>query len=214
MEETLTGDRASAQVGGAGGPIGRVEYWVMLSLLISLGVADTVLCTVNLYYYTDTYAQFFNQVRGNLRRRALPRLLFVHLPVVLTHHAISPPPRRSFTLPRRAHQGTGIVYIIVSIPIVLYRRRRRSLAEAAAAGGLSSLQQLSSSAGGGGGGGDGRPSPPLWVLVCIGCLNGTGNFFAAIGANQLASLSKHTPADPSFQPSFEAARSSRLPNQH
>ena len=71
MEESLIGDRASAQVGGAGGPIGRVEYWVMLSLLISLGVADTVLCTVNLYYYTDTYAQFFNQVRGNLRRRAL-----------------------------------------------------------------------------------------------------------------------------------------------
>ena len=55
-------------------PIPRNEYAVMLMTLVVLTVADTVLCTVNLYYYTDTYAQFFNQVRGNLRRRALPRL--------------------------------------------------------------------------------------------------------------------------------------------
>ena len=52
------------------------EQAILLALLVVLTVADTVLCTVNLYYYTDTYAQYFNQ-------------------------------------------GTGAVYILVSIPIVL-----------------------------------------------------------------------------------------------
>ena len=35
-----------------------------LLCLIVLTVADTVLCTVALYYYTDTYAQYFNQGTG------------------------------------------------------------------------------------------------------------------------------------------------------
>ncbi len=35
--------------------MGAGEYWATLIALIVLTVADTVLCTVNLYYYTDTY---------------------------------------------------------------------------------------------------------------------------------------------------------------
>ena len=144
MEEPLTGtllgekspDRAAHGNGGAA-PIGQLEHTGMLLLLICLSVANTVLCTVNLYYYTDTYAQFFNQ-------------------------------------------ETGVVYIFVSIPIVLHRsRRRRQLKAAQTHAGNGSLQ-------GGATTDEGllqvKPPPPLWVLVCIGCLNGTGNFFAAVGA--------------------------------
>ena len=61
----------------------RPADWLTLGALIVLTVADTVLCTVNLYYYTDTYAQYFNQ-------------------------------------------GTGAVYILVSIPIVLYNRAQQA----------------------------------------------------------------------------------------
>jgi drug/metabolite transporter (DMT)-like permease len=117
-------------------PMSRSEYSMMLGALIVLTVADTVLCSVNLYYYTDVYAQFFNQ-------------------------------------------GTGFVYILVSIPIVLFRRRRQQQLDAAQQGQLQQglLNQPLR-----------KPGPPLWVLVAIGALNGTGNFFNAIG-------SPHTRAD-------------------
>lgn len=109
-------------------PIPRNEYAVMLMTLVVLTVADTVLCTVNLYYYTEVYAQFFNQ-------------------------------------------GTGIVYILVSIPIVVIRRRWQKERE----GRQGQLQGLLNQPAP-------KPGPPLWILICIGALNGTGNFFNAVGS--------------------------------
>ena len=108
----------------------RCADWLTLTALIALTVADTVLCTVNLYYYTDTYAQYFNQ-------------------------------------------GTGAVYILVSIPIVLYNRaqqkRRRRERDSSQLQGLLGKEVE-------------KPGPPLWILIAIGALNGTGNFFNAIGS--------------------------------
>ena len=43
-----------AGMDGGGDAMGAGEYWATLCALIALTVADTVLCTVNLYYYTDT----------------------------------------------------------------------------------------------------------------------------------------------------------------
>ncbi len=72
------------------------------------------------------------------------------------------------------NQGTGAVYILVSIPIVLYnraqQRRRREERES------SQLQGLLVK------GDEEKPGPPLWILIAIGALNGTGNFFNAIGS--------------------------------
>ena len=99
------------------------EQAILLALLVVLTVADTVLCTVNLYYYTDTYAQYFNQ-------------------------------------------GTGAVYILVSIPIVLYQRCRRRRQQGAGQLQLAGLLPKEE-----------KPGPPLWILIAIGAMNGTGNFF-------------------------------------
>ena len=66
------------------------------------------------------------------------------------------------------------MYILVSIPIVLYnraqQRRRREERES------SQLQGLLVK------GDEEKPGPPLWILIAIGALNGTGNFFNAIGS--------------------------------
>ena len=139
MSLSLKSPRREA-VGSPGSvPVPACADALTLTALIVLTVADTVLCTVNLYYYTDTYAQYFNQ-------------------------------------------GTGAVYIVVSVPIVLYNRwkKNRRIAQRE----QSQLQGLlpGSKRGGGGGDADGeRPGPPLWILIAIGALNGTGNFFNAIG---------------------------------
>eukprot|EP01051_Picozoa_sp_SAG22_P019248 SAG22_NODE_3496_length_1681_cov_5.011378_1_plen_175_part_10 len=128
-------------VAAAGGhePMAPVFYGTMLAVLIVLTVADTVLCTVNLHFYTETYAQYFNQ-------------------------------------------GTGAVYILVSIPILLIRRR--AAASKAVTGYHEVLAANAGSLQGGllGAHPDAKPGPPLWILICIGALNGTGNFFYSIGS--------------------------------
>lgn len=48
-----------------------MEFAAIVTTLVVLGVADGVLQTINTYYYTTTYAQFFNQATGCVKQCAV-----------------------------------------------------------------------------------------------------------------------------------------------
>ena len=137
------------------------QHWKMLLLLIVLTIFDTLLCSVLLFYYSDTYANYINQATGTM-----------YIMMSTAH-------RRLYAAAQRA------------------KREREEDGEFAGAG-----AGAGSALGGGGGLGDGgepllraqagaaavgaaadkgKPPVPRRVLVLIGFMNGTGNFFQAIG---------------------------------
>eukprot|EP00937_MAST-01D_sp_MAST-1D-sp2_P000262 g262.t1 len=129
------------------------QHWMLVAVLVILTVFDTVLCAVLLFYFGDVYANYINQATGTVYVCATS----VHR---LAFYCMA---RGRQAREMAAEDGRGE-------PLLAAPRGVDAVVPAPAATAAVAARAAA------------KPDVPIWVLTGIGVLNGTGNFFQAIGS--------------------------------